>query len=243
MLLLFFIHETPTERSCSSLFIIFCPVQRCPCLQQWCSIGKCKLAKLWLPQPSMWFTSLRDAQVWHALEIGPERYIAWQKQDTLLHYLWFVCQARAPSGSFAETGAGTATAPSFMGTGQDQSLWPCQNLFRDTCTNKTKCSYIFSTGIRNHTSLWLNCWFTVPRLLLGEPDFGYTHKLALWPNMPLKLVFQAPVKKLIKKSEVVGLFCLDWGSLWGVESGLLWNQASHLNFLLNSAAEGQTLQG
>lgn len=60
----------------------------------------------------------------------------------------------------------------------------------------------------------------IPRLPLGEPEFGWLEKLSPQadavphqpkknPNIPLKLVFRALKKKLIRKSALAGLFCLE----------------------------------
>lgn len=95
MLRLCFIWETPTERSWRSPFVMFVQSRAAPACSSDAPQGNANL-----PQTSMWFTSLRHAQIWDTLEIGQEIRIAWQKQDTCLS--WTACDLCARPGHTKE---------------------------------------------------------------------------------------------------------------------------------------------
>lgn len=65
------------------------------------------------------------------------------------------------------------------------------------------------------------CLGGIPRIPLGMSEFGCLEKVSPQadtvlpinqkknPNIPLKLILQVPIKQLIRKSELAGLFCWE----------------------------------
>lgn len=194
------------------------------CLQQWCSTGKWNLPRFSYLNSAMWVMSLRDAQVWHTLEIGQEICIAWQKQDThpsctacdlcaraghTKEPLRLLCQDRCWCSSYSHCSFLHENRARAEPVAMPKPLW--RHLYQ-----QAKVQFYFlhkDWDPHRFVCPWLNCSlypdFPWENLILGVWR-AYAHKPALQPHMPLKLEFQAPTKKLIKKSEAVGLFCFVW---------------------------------
>lgn len=97
------------------------------------------------------------------------------------------------------------------GKGQEQSLWPCQSLSGDTCTNQPRYRFIFSPEIRGiHAGLCAHGWtvgslcHSASRLPLAEPEFGCLENLCPRASTvaqdPFKTGVSGPHEEVDKRS-------------------------------------------